>query len=734
MQWRRIHRWLGLGAGTLALLIGVTGLILAFFPVRDSWQAIQADHGLPVALLAQRVVDHVPGVEEIRRLPSGDIVVYSFDGGQARASRVDPADGRVLGDYAASATERWVRNLHRSFFLNDPGRLGAAAVALSMLLLSVSGVLLLVRRLGGWRHLLRPVRGTPAQRVHAVAGRILVPILALSSLTALYMSATTFSLIPADSAADPDVISVADGRPDLPVANLPLLGALSADGLRKLNFPAADDPEDVWRLSTDWGDGWIDRHSGHVLAWEPATPSRRIYDWIYALHTGQGLWLWALILGLAGLGIPVFWVSGYMVWRQGRARRPHLAGNAPVGRADILIFVASEGGTTWGFAKALHDAFLRNGHAVHTAPLEQFQVPGAARQVFVLAATYGDGQAPAHAARALDRIADLPAGSVPVTVLGFGDRQFPAFCGYAEALDRLLRQRDWPATLPLECVHQQSAQQFDRWAAALSLALGETLAPDYVPYIPPTVPLELVSREDYPGDSGATVVLRFRWQDHGWTDRIRGRAMPRFRPGDLVGIVPPTSPVPRYYSLASGFRDGFLEICVKRMPGGACSGFLHDLKPGGSIRAFIKANPGFQLDGRRLPVVLIGSGTGVAPLAGFIRDNTRKVPMVLYFGARNPDEDFYFGKSIKGWLADGRLSGLRTAFSRVPDGGGYVQDALCRDADQLRALVSKGAVLRVCGSRPMAAGVAEVLDGILAGAGLSVHRLRERGRYAEDVF
>ncbi|WP_345797566.1 PepSY domain-containing protein [Castellaniella sp. MT123] len=734
MQWRRIHRWLGLGAGTLALLIGVTGLILAFFPVRDSWQAVQADHGLPVALLAQRVVDHVPGVEEIRRLPSGDIVVYSFNGGQARASRVDPADGRVLGDYAASATERWVRNLHRSFFLNDPGRLGAAAVALSMLLLSVSGVLLLVRRLGGWRHLLRPVRGTPAQRVHAVAGRILVPILALSSLTALYMSATTFSLIPTDSAADPDVISVADGRPDLPVANLPLLRALSADGLRKLNFPAADDPEDVWRLSTDWGDGWIDRHSGHVLAWEPATPSRRIYDWIYALHTGQGLWLWALILGLAGLGIPVFWVSGYLVWRQGRARRPHLAGNAPAGRADILIFVASEGGTTWGFAKALHDAFLRNGHAVHTAPLEQFQVPGAARQVFVLAATYGDGQAPAHAARALDRIADLPAGSVPVTVLGFGDRQFPAFCGYAEALDRLLRQRDWPATLPLECVHQQSAQQFDRWAAALSLALGETLAPDYVPYIPPTVPLELVSREDYPGDSGATVVLRFRWQDYGWSDRIRGRAMPRFRAGDLVGIAPPTSPVPRYYSLASSFRDGFLEICVKRMPGGACSGFLHDLKPGDSIRAFIKANPGFQLDGRRLPVVLIGSGTGVAPLAGFIRDNTRKVPMVLYFGARNPDEDFYFGKSIKGWLADGRLSGLRTAFSRVPDGGGYVQDALCRDADRLRALVSKGAVLRVCGSRPMAAGVAEVLDGILAGAGLSVHRLRERGRYAEDVF
>ena len=93
-----------------------------------------------------------------------------------------------------------------------------------------------------------------------------------------------------------------------------------------------------------------------------------------------------------------------------------------------------------------------------------------------------------------------------------------------------------------------------------------------------------------------------------------------------------------------------------------------------------------------------------------------------------------FGSAIQGWLAEGRLSGLQTAFSRTKDGGGYVQDALRRDADRLRALISKGAVLRVCGSRPMAAGVAEALDGILKPLGLSVHQLRERGRYAEDLF
>jgi sulfite reductase (NADPH) flavoprotein alpha-component len=132
--------------------------------------------------------------------------------------------------------------------------------------------------------------------------------------------------------------------------------------------------------------------------------------------------------------------------------------------------------------------------------------------------------------------------------------------------------------------------------------------------------------------------------------------------------------------------------------------------------------------------VLIGAGTGVAPLAGFIRGNVRKAPMFLYFGARNPDEDFYFGAVIRRWLEEGRLTALRTAFSRIKDGGGYVQDALRRDADRLRTLVSKGAVLRICGSRPMATGVAEALNEILGPLGLDVRRLRERGRYAEDIF
>src|SRR5690606_37719709 len=179
-----------------------------------------------------------------------------------------------------------------------------------------------------------------------------------------------------------------------------------------------------------------------------------------------------------------------------------ITGNSPLAQADVLIFVASEGGSTWGFAQTLQDALAHRGHRVHTSALEDFQTTAATKQVFVLAATYGDGHAPAHASHALERIAKRSASAVPVTVLGFGDRQYPAFCAFAEALEQTLRARGWPALLPLESIHQQSSQQFARWGQTLAQALDEPLVLDHVPRMPPTTELTLVARQDYPAGTG----------------------------------------------------------------------------------------------------------------------------------------------------------------------------------------------------------------------------------------
>lgn len=740
MGWKGIHRWLGLSVGALAVVLGTSGAILAVDPVQQAWQAPAAPAGLSVATLVERVTRTVPGAQEMRHLPSGAIVVFSFAGDQPQASYVDPADGRVLGAWQPSALPRWVKNLHRSLLLGDAGRWGAAGIALAMALICVSALVLLLRRMGGWRRLAARVRGSQAQRIHVVAGRVVLALLCLTSLTALTMSASTLGLVTLDAGPEPNVVSMAPSASvptALPAAQLALLQNLSVGDLRKLNFPAATDPEDTWKVATAQGQGWIDRYSGQTLAWQDTTLAQRVYDWALVLHTGEGAWLWAVVLALVGASVPLFWLSGVVMWWQARRLVPQITGNSPLAQADVLIFVASEGGSSWGFAQTLHNALSQGGHRVHTSALEEFQTTVATRQVFVLAATYGEGQAPSHASGALARIAKLSPGPtpVPVTVLGFGDRQFPAFCAFAEDLEKTLRAQGWPALLPLECIHQQSGQQFARWGESLATALGEPLVLTHVPRVPPTTALTLVSRQDYPGATGlATAILRFAWPAQTLGERLRGHGLANFAAGDLVGIVTPGSAVPRYYSLASSWADGFLEICVRHTPGGLCSTHLMGLQAGDSIAAFVRSNPGFSLPRTRRPVVLIGAGTGVAPLAGFIRQNDRHSPMHLYFGGRDPARDFFFGAEIRRWLGEGRLASLQTVFSRVPNGGGYVQDALRRDAEHLRDWVTQGAIVRVCGGRAMALGVTEELNAVLAPLQMSVSQLKAKNRYAEDVF
>lgn len=727
MIWRFVHRWLGLVAGTLALVLGITGAMLALEPLRNAMQAAPTESDLPLATLVERVQGTVPGAEEIRRLPSGILVVYAFEGGQAQAVRVDPANGTILGDYQASLLPRWVKNLHRTFLLDDPGRITAAMVALAMLALSVSGLVLLLRRMGGWRGLAGPVRGTLPQRLHVLSGRVILLLLALSSATALYMSASTFDLIVLTPDTEPELSSQATGQPPLHPKQIDLLQTLRVQDLQRLSLPTSEDPQDTWRIITAQGQGWADQYNGQTLAWEDSTPAQRIYDWVLLLHTGDGAWFWAIALGLSGASIPLFWFTGVLIWWAARRSRPSIKGNSPLTQADSLIFVASEGGSTWGFAQALHDALKAMGYHVHTTALENWRIPPAARHVYILAATYGEGQPPAHAQKALKLIAKHPPTDAQMSVLGFGDRQFPAFCGFAEALDQTLQKKGWAFLLALERIHQQSPQEFARWGRTLSDKLGQPVPLDYQARLPRTASLTLLSRQDFPGAAGEpAVILRFA---------LPSQHLSRFAAGDLLGILPPgDQSVPRYYSLASGKQDKFVEICVRHTNGGACSPYLHNLRIGDQIQAFIRPNPGFTLTYSRRPVLLIGAGTGVAPLAGFVRDNTRHRPMYLYYGTRDCNLDFYFGAELKDWQAQGHLRELHTTFSRMSNGGGYVQEAVRRDAQKIRTLLEKGALVRVCGSRPMAQAVRQELDNILIDMGKSLAWLKENERYAEDLF
>ncbi|UUZ57538.1 hypothetical protein LP419_40330 [Massilia sp. H-1] len=131
---------------------------------------------LSVADMAARVTRHYPGVEQIQRTPSGSLIVYYS---------TDAAPARYRSTRAAARPSRRMcrpPSCARSSNCTAPccsirrAALPCRAGALAMVLLSLSGMVLLIKRVGGWRQVFKPLHGNRSQRWHATAGRLAISL------------------------------------------------------------------------------------------------------------------------------------------------------------------------------------------------------------------------------------------------------------------------------------------------------------------------------------------------------------------------------------------------------------------------------------------------------------------------------------------------------------------------------------------------------------------------------
>ncbi len=735
---RKLHSLLGLWFSLLSVVLAVSGAILSLDPALERISnTIPADGQVSVAMLASRVAQNYPGVEQIQRTPSGSFIVYYNQDGQTGIDRVDPQSGKSIAPYTTSPFFRWMKNLHRSWMLDTFGRVVSGLVAIALLVLSVTGVILLVRRVGGWRYLGDPLRGNFSQRLHTQVSRFVVLGLMLSSLTGLYMSAVTFEFVSDGTQDEPDFPTNVVSGPAAPISKLSALIATDLNQLRELVYPDANDPSGVFSLSTDQGEGYVDSSSGELISYMPYGGIRKTYELIYKLHTGEGLWWLGLLLGLCAFSVPLLSVTGTLIWWERRESMPRIVDNSATNVADTVILVGSENNSTWGFANTLHVGLRKAGLNVHTASMNELVMDyPKSERLFILTSTYGDGDAPSSANQFMMKLNKIKSNSkTAFAVLGFGDRQFPKFCKFAYDTEEALLAKGLHRIMDIETIDRQSEQAFERWGRAVGQLIGKELTLVHTPKRPRTDAFTLIERDDY-GEAvqAPTSILRFRVAPpKSFIDRLTKRGLPYFEVGDLLGIVPPSSTTPRFYSLASKSSDGVMEICVRKVSGGLCSEFLHGLRPGDRMDGFIQLHPDFRPVAGKTPVILIGAGTGIGPLAGFIRNNTGKHPMFLYWGGRDPASDFLYKPELDTYLSDGRLTGLHAAFSRVKDGT-YVHDRILGDAIHLRELLEQEGQVLVCGGRAMAKNVAQAIDEILAPLNLSVADLKAQGRYREDVY
>lgn len=115
-----------------------------------------------------------------------------------------------------------------------------------------------------------------------------------------------------------------------------------------------------------------------------------------------------------------------------------------------------------------------------------------------------------------------------------------------------------------------------------------------------------------------------------------------YRPGQFITVMSPDR-LSRSYSLASvPEEDEGLVLHVRRLPGGRVSGWIHEtLREGDTLECSGPLGDCFYVPGQpSQPLLLIGTGSGLAPLYGILRDALRHghdAPIRLFHGSRDAE-------------------------------------------------------------------------------------------------
>eukprot|EP00927_Polykrikos_kofoidii_P029658 TRINITY_DN25618_c0_g1_i1.p1 TRINITY_DN25618_c0_g1~~TRINITY_DN25618_c0_g1_i1.p1 ORF type:complete len:1156 (-),score=164.76 TRINITY_DN25618_c0_g1_i1:94-3138(-) len=234
--------------------------------------------------------------------------------------------------------------------------------------------------------------------------------------------------------------------------------------------------------------------------------------------------------------------------------------------------------------------------------------------------------------------------------------------------------------------------------------------------------------------------------------------------GDLLALLPANKP--RFYSISSSPKalPNAVSITVSVVQGasptgrkhiGMCSNYLGSQpfclpevveapggeKPNMPLLAVIKdTGSSFRLPKTNVPIVMVGPGTGLAPMRGFLQDRVFDglKDNLLFFGCRG-DDDFLYREELEAWVAGGFLE-LHVAFSRKSNvAKTYVQQLIERESTRVIELLKEGAHVYVCGdATQMAPCVRAAFGRICESAGLGglrfVDELVECGRYCQDVW
>lgn len=365
----RLHWALGLTAGLVLALVGITGAMLSYeeavtaFVDADRAEITVADRPRlgPEALVA-RLEAQRPGLKVNALTFSGDPAVTprarfvsdAKTGARPPSVYLDPYDGTERGAARLEETFATIRGLHRWLLLPDAGkgwgRTITGAATLALLVFLATGLTLRWPKIHSWRIWLRPSLSRPGRpryrSLHGVVGTWLAPVYAILALTGLwwsydaYRTAATWLLTGKAPEARAGRVPGRNG-PEGPLALDAAWAAFKAgEGAEAAQAIVTLPGPDATRIRIRYLANAADNPGArNEMTFDPATGTRlsassfadkalgqQIADAMLEVHRGRFFGGFAaLVFFLAALAMPLFSVTGLVLYvlrrRAGIARR-----------------------------------------------------------------------------------------------------------------------------------------------------------------------------------------------------------------------------------------------------------------------------------------------------------------------------------------------------------------------------------------------------------------------------
>jgi sulfite reductase (NADPH) flavoprotein alpha-component len=691
--WRWAHLALALVSGLFLIVLSVTGVILAIGAVETD--AYRVDKEISLAETLPTLTQVYPEISELTVDHRGFAALQALDAeGNAIHAWINPQTGKIYESVKnPSDFIQWNTALHRSLFLKETGRILVGVVSFLLLVIAITGVVLIVKRQQGLRNFFSKINKDYFwSYFHVVSGRItLIPVIILA-LTGTYLFMARIGLTPGEETV---ITAEAKGTP-VSMDQFPLFNTLKLAEVEKIEFPfLPDDPEEHFVIHLKDRKLQVSQITGEVVE-EVRYPITTVWEKVSLdLHTGRTNAIWAIILAIASLNILFFIYSGLAITL--RRKKAKVKNTVKPEKAEYLILVGSENGSTLNFAVKVQEQMLQAGLSAYIMEMDRWQPLPMVKHLLVFTSTYGLGTAPANASKFIEKLESQPLTQFATfTVVGFGSKAYPDFCAFAEKVDQCLTYQSWAKRgLKMHTVNDRSLEDFVAWVKEWNRVYGMELGITPALYAPENPKLSTFKVVDNSGTEP--------------TFMVRLESKKAFRSGDLLAIYPQNKE--RLYSI--GKVGNTLQLVVKRHENGLGSTLLSQLAAGGELEAKIIANPNFHFPRKAKEIILIANGTGIAPFLGMIEENVEGVPLHLYVGFRyKTDFTKAYETTLDAAQKAGRLSSYRFAYSR-DENYSYVMDLILQDAGKFVQAIQNGGVIMLCGSLAMQRDVEKMLEEIL---------------------